>query len=81
MNLSLEFILYKVYTYVVDRKDLITISSAADMAGVTRKTIYAWIELGRLDEVRIDDRPFVQRSELEKAQLRRPRKKETNSGS
>ena len=49
----------------LDVKDLITITQAARLRGVTRQAIADLIERGRLSRYEIAGRPFVLRSEIE----------------
>jgi len=44
--------------------DLITISKSAQIAGVSRQTIYNWIKEGKLFLIQIDSLPFVSLSNL-----------------
>jgi predicted site-specific integrase-resolvase len=56
-------------------KDLITLVDAAAVAQVSVVTIWRWIRDGKLSRIEIGGRPFVRRSQVEKMQPRRVRKR------
>jgi excisionase family DNA binding protein len=47
-------------------EDLITFSEAARLLNVTRMTIYAWIERGKLHPLNIARNKFLLKDEIEK---------------
>jgi excisionase family DNA binding protein len=68
---QLEAIAHRVAELLADRRasepapELLTVSQAAELAGVTRKTIANWLSAGRLRRHGVARRPWVSRVELE----------------
>lgn len=68
---QLEAIAHRVAELLSDRlasepaPELLTVSQAAELAGVTRKTIANWLSAGRLRRHGVARRPWVSRVELE----------------
>ena len=56
-------------------KDLLTLTSAARLLGVSRVTIWRYVQAGRLTLVEIDGRPFVRRKDVLKITPKRGRPK------